>query len=378
MDAIETGWTPETRTLFRLARQAAHGAVQDEPAFDASLHWPRLYEQAVEDGVASLIYTRLGRTGGAPASVMARLRAAYFLLGAENALYLEHARRVFEACAGAGIEVIALRGIAFLEPLYRDVALRPMSDIDLLARPAALPALEDLLETMRYRRIDGHPHQWTNASVVLDVHTGLAGDERIKTRRRAARIDMDAVWADARPARIAGAPVKTLSWVDTLLSCCHHAIKHSCDRLVWFVDLAMLLKSPEAPWEAVIDRARRFNLTKPAYYALSYAASTIGLSVPDAVMRALRPARAGWLERRCMARVLRGEPAGRFGEVFMLFMMNRVTDRLRFILETCFPDRNVLAQAYGAGAPDRWTSRSRRLHDVAEMAMDVVRGGAAR
>lgn len=375
---LHTAWSPEDRLLFRLV-----GAYDPatEPAVDAEfagpVDWDRLADLAVDGGVAPLIY-RILRTAGrldlVPAAAGARLRSVYFLTVAENTRYLECAGRVLAACHQAGIEVIALRGIAFVESLYRDVALRPLSDIDLLVHPAALQGVKAVLGASGYWPVEAHPNQWTNTEVVLDLHVDLMGADRIAARERAARIDIEAVWAASVPAVIAGMRTRTTSWADTVLVCCLHAMKHSCDRLVWFADLAALLKEYRLiDWDGVVSRADRFRLTKPVYYALAYLTATVGADVPTAVMDALRPARTGWMERRCMDRMLRGRPAGRFGEMFTLFMMERTRDRLAFIAETCFPRREVIGQAYGAQTADRPLSRPRRLWHVAEMAFDVVR-----
>ena len=384
MTTHETGWSSEEQLLFHCIRQvlvrpddAAHGhETPDAMTYTGTLDRDLLIERAIEGGVAPLAYLCLkDEAYRMPAPVIERLREAYFYTAAENVRYLEYARRLFGACVDTGIEVIALRGIAFAESLYPDIALRPISDIDLLIHPEDRARLDILLEELGYWRIDEHPHQWTNASIVIDVHVDLVGADRIAARGRAAHIDMDAVWEASMPVIIAGIQTRMLSWVDTLLTCSLHVIKHSCDRMMWFADLAALLeRRGVTSWEMVTARARRFHLSKPVYYALSYAMRTLGVAIPEEVMEALRPLHVGWVEHRCMARVLRGEPAGRFGEVFTLFMMDHGIDRLTFILETCFPGREVLGQAYGAAAV-KLPSRSKRLWHVADMAFGVIKHG---
>lgn len=375
---LHTAWSLEDRLLFGFVRACGPDGEPGAAAYPAGpLSWDRIVDQAIEGGVAPLVYMGLreaDQLARVPVSAAERLRNAYFMIGAENIRYLACAGRVLSTCRESDIDVIPLRGIAFVESLYRNIALRPLSDVDLLVRPSAFQRLRVLLDSLRYWPVAGHPNQWTNADIVLDIHVDLAGVERIAARGRAAQIDMEMVWDAAVPAVIAGVETRTLSWTDTVLVCCLHAIKHSCDRLVWFADLAALLTCQTIDWDSVISRARWFHLTKPVYYALAYLQATIGTPLPAGMMDELRPARTGWMERRCMERVLRGEPAGRFGEVFSLFMMERIRDRLAFIVETCFPHRAVIEQAYGVRAMNRFPSRPRRLLHVAGMVLDVIRG----
>lgn len=379
------GWTIEERFLFKIIRERLltgspeeRGALSDPSEADmGQIDWIRFLDCAIEGGVAPIAYVSLADAGRiVPDHVLERLRMMHRLSAVENMQYFEYARRLFSGCADRGIDVIALRGLTFAGSLYPDPSLRPVSDIDLLVRPEAMASLEILLAAQGYAQIPAHPQQWTNQTVVVDVHTDLIGGERIASRHRAMRIDMAAVWGASAPAVVAGAPARILCQVDTILTCGLHALKHSCDRMLWFVDLAVLLQTPHrVSWDDVVARARQFGLERPAYYAFLYLMRTMGASIPEHAMQALRPARAGWMEKRLMNRLLRGNRPGRFGEVFTLLMMERSLDRWRFIKETCFPGKNVLEQSYGVSDHWGWSKRIKRIWHVADLAFGVISGG---
>lgn len=377
MNDTQSGWLPEERWLFRLVGSGEPPSYH--AAFMGALDSTRMLERALETGVASLAYARLrewNSLASLPPHVVDQLRSAYFCFAAENIRYLGYTRQIFAACRTSNVEVMALRGVAFAERLYEDIALRPMSDIDILVRPDDRSKLERVLTSLGYAPIGGHPNGWANADIIVDLHVDLIGAERIASRGRATRIDMDAVWAAAIKTIIAGESVRTLSWTDSVLTCCLHALKHSCDRLLWFTDLAALVDGcEEEDWTHLVARAQQFGMTKSTYYALSYLVCTLRSPVPASVLLALTPAHVRWMERRCMARVLRGEPAGRFGEVFMLFMMEHRRDRLVFILETLFPKRDVLEQSYGIGGVSSAWMRLRRFTRVLRMGIEVVTSG---
>jgi hypothetical protein len=371
-----SGWTAEDLLIFRCLRSTLNVDEQPSLSIESGLDWERVVGQAVDGGVAPLVYDCLREDSRVPEATRSELRSAYFRTTAENIRYLEFAGKLFSTCNDWCIDVIALRGIAFAESLYSEIALRPISDIDVLIRPVDEGRLASLLQGLGYWPVSGHPHQWTNSSVVIDVHTDLVAADRIASRNRAVQIDMDAIWESSVPVRIAGVETRMLSWVDTFLTCSLHSLKHSCDRVLWFADLAALLHTKGlVSWEMVIARARRFHMKRPVYYTSVYLREMFGFCIPDSVVAALCPQKTGLFEKRCMSRALRGERVGRFGEIFTLFMLESVIDRLIFIYETCFPSDNVIIQSYGEDGRGGIQTRLLRLLHVAVLAINVVRRG---
>ena len=375
------GWTVEERYLFQLVRQSVYDNLQAGQTLGAAViqvpgvrfNWDFFVERAIDGGTAPMAYVALSDGDASPPDgVMEQLRTLYRLSAAENMQYLACTRRLLLACEEEALHPIVLRGTLFAEWLYSDMALRPFGDIDLLVRPEQLYALETLLETQGYERIPGHDQQWTNHVAVIDVHTDLVGGDRIAARRRAVRIDMEAIWKASTPTAVAGAPARRLCWADQLLTCALHAIKHSCDRLLWFADMAALIRMPQrVSLEALTVRARQFGLEKPLYYMLDFLRETIGTPVPEAMMASLKPLKAGWIEQRLMRRVLRGEQVGRFGEVFNLFLFERNDDRWSFIKETFFPRQEVLTQSYGLSGTIPWKNNVKRIWHVADMTVKI-------
>lgn len=233
MTISETAWSLEDQMLFRCVQQAfvhpenpannGHSAGNAQLSI-STLDWGLFIDQAVDSGVTSLAYLFFKDIPNVPEAAVSRLREAYFYAAADNIRYLEYAGRLFQACKDADIDIIALRGIAFVETLYPDIALRPVSDIDVLIRATGRSRFESILEGLGYWQVEAHAHQWTNTAIIIDVHTDLVGADRITARDRAVRIDMEAVWESAVPIVIAGVQTRTLCWVDTLLTCSFHAI----------------------------------------------------------------------------------------------------------------------------------------------------------
>jgi hypothetical protein len=78
-------------------------------------------------------------------------------------------------------------------------------------------------------------------------------------------VEMEPLWARVGSTSILGTAVTTLSTADTLIYLCLHGAKHRWVRLAWLADVAALVdRSPELEWEAVFDRALKWD-----YFAFS-------------------------------------------------------------------------------------------------------------
>ena len=91
--------------------------------------------------VAPLLYERLANDASpanVPGDVLQRLREIYLMTGARNALLYRELGPVLQALQHDNIPVIVLKGAHLAALVYRHIALRPMSDIDLLVHRSDL------------------------------------------------------------------------------------------------------------------------------------------------------------------------------------------------------------------------------------------------
>ena len=89
--------------------------------------------RAQAERLAPLLYA-VCRTLPLRAPVRDRLRAQWLALQRQHLLGLEQLRQVLAAFEAAGIRAIPLKGPALGDVLYREPALRPFTDLDLLIR----------------------------------------------------------------------------------------------------------------------------------------------------------------------------------------------------------------------------------------------------
>lgn len=316
--------------------------------------WQAIVQASLRHGVTPLLYRRLqARAPGTalPASALATLRGVYLQSAAANVRLYHELGKLLGALRQAGIPVIALKGAHLAELVYANIALRPMSDVDLLVREGDLQLAARTLAAAGYAS--------DSASVVRQAHLppfckpGEASVEvhwTITLPTDPFRIDVDGLWDRARPARIAGVDLLVLSPEDLLLHVCLHAafLHHFEGGLRPFCDISALLSrfGPELDWGAVGLRARQWGARNCVYLTLRLARGLVRASVPDVVLSALEPTdlSAGfvtWARERILLEEDHTTPAGTALE--RLSGARRLS-QLTTVLKIAFPPPQDLAK----------------------------------
>lgn len=97
--------------------------------------WTKIMAASARLGIRPLLYLHLSsgeRARFVPEEVKAQLATDYKLQALRSVRMVGCLRRVLDLANGAGIPVILLKGAFLGQWIYQDIALRPMSDIDVL------------------------------------------------------------------------------------------------------------------------------------------------------------------------------------------------------------------------------------------------------
>jgi hypothetical protein len=223
--------TAPGEVLLRCLQSPSRLAADELSAISAGL-WQTAIDRAVECEVEGLLYRRLSSkslAAAVPDSVLQRLKDLYSCSAMWNRKVLDDAGAVLAALRRNGIDVVVLKGAHLAESVYRDAALRPMTDIDLLVRSRELARAEETLVELGF----GHqPHVGVTGpfehhlepfrktgTTTVEVHWNIEGNSPFK-------IDIDGLWHRARPSVVAGVRVLGLGPADLLLHLCTHASYH--------------------------------------------------------------------------------------------------------------------------------------------------------
>ena len=249
----------------------------EPPALSAGLVDPRLLLRlAVFHRVASLVYENAERLG-LPAESGVAFKAAAMATLHRNLQFAAELKIALAALASANVPVILLKGAHLMDAVYHNLALRPLSDLDLLVQPQdasrAVRALRDVEYVADPRKaafgLAADREIRLDKSGVHDVIVELHTDLNRPTRHH--WFPMDEIWERSEEYPFEGVPARALSPADNLTFLCAHAVPHAFSQLIWLRDIAGIL--PMVPGgfaeTAVRSRARR------AVYAGAWLASTL-------------------------------------------------------------------------------------------------------
>ena len=241
---------------------------------------------------------------------------------------------ILERLHQAGIPVAVQRGLRVVEWIYKDAGARPFEDHDLVVLPRDEAGAAAILTRLGYEAIG--PALYRRTTVLVDLHSDPLGAARRPSRARLFPIDLEALFADARPGYVAGGPALLLRAEDDLVLMALHVVKHSFDRLVRTADLAHLLalEGRALSWERVRETAERARAVRLVALALG-ALTPFGIEAPPP-LRLEEPVfgLTGLLLQR--VRALRPLPYS--GEVLMALAAPRLGDRLRFLFDALLPE----------------------------------------
>ena len=178
------------------------------------------------------------------------------------------------------------------ELIYQDIALRPMSDIDLLIKSEDRFLIDKLMLRSGYRNssLFSKRHlQWENTihcitydSEIVNIECHLSIDELPNLNS----------WVDASSATIASTNVSMLSTEKFLLHLCVHTYKHlyvELPRLIWWYDIAEVLRryQAELDWDYVIQLSREHEVHGVVHQVLYLINREFGAYVPTGVLSQL-------------------------------------------------------------------------------------------
>lgn len=266
--------------------------------YDA-MDWHGILAAAERQGVVSLLHHRLeGRREGLAITedMMEELRRKYYVAAARNMRLYRELDRLLAVLQETGVPVILLKGAHLAEAVYGNIALRGMSDVDMLVSEDNLKPAEDcLLEAgvqpvERNRVISAHRSHFTyimaDSGLRVEIHWRLFPPDY------PCSIDHRGIWSRAQPLRLARAEVLTLAPEDLLIHVCFHAAKHVPNTSIRMLyDVMQITSSLEErlDWQLLNTRARQWGTSRAVYAFLRLARELLGAVVCEERLEALRP-----------------------------------------------------------------------------------------
>lgn len=349
---------------------------------DKETSYSRLISDPLLTRLAPALYL-LARQGtiSVPEDVLQQLQKHYWSNKARWLMRKSQLEKILPDLEGAGVEVIPLKGAAFIGTLYQDVGLRTMSDIDLLVQPQDLLRVARILEASGFtaclhapeKTLDGLeslpptllPNEISMAGpsgLQIDIHQALVST----WFRPAYRVDMPGVWersvpcsaventkesADAIPWK------RRLSPEDTLAYLCLHEALHGMQITNSTLDADLFIRSLSADWDwdGFIKIVNQWRIRSAAYHTLHFCRDFMDTPLPDDLLRRLDP---GWLARLRVRGLIGAESlladkktlGRRYPTLVKLALIDRVPDIIKTLLHLAFPPKEFYQQNASRGS----------------------------
>ncbi len=258
-----------------------------------------------------------------PPLLAARLRLTAQRTKARNTTLLAALADLLRACHAQTLPLIVLKGAYLAPDVYRDLGLRGMTDVDVLAQPSDFPRLQAILTALGYtgKHTDpekGHgivKHEWTYKAGALtstspsssSTNPYLFTDDSFHIEPHTSlteswfglRLDLGAeVWERAIAWECEGVPALALHPIDCVLHVAVHLVFHLLmgrPALLQLYDLRRLLEafpdmvfdSPAPSSPGLLNRAQEVGAVAHLFASLRLAQTAYAAPVPGSWLKQL-------------------------------------------------------------------------------------------
>ncbi|MBN2059574.1 MAG: nucleotidyltransferase family protein [Deltaproteobacteria bacterium] len=330
-------------------------AARLERYVTAGADWPTVAQDTFREGLSPLFYyhcRNLDLLSYLPQETRRYLGRIY----AETSIINRHILRTMDELGDAlkrrSLDVIVFKGAALLNDVYHDIALRQMEDIDLLVKQEFLDDLRGLLESMGFVQSRFCANSYYKGIMSFDLHTDYVSSHRISGRQDLMDVKAADMWCMSVPVS-GGAFLRRLSLYDNLIALSFHLLKHRYRGLIWFVDIAEVIKKNQSAlsWEELVKYSRMVRAERILLYAFLLMKHLVGFDVPDSILIDLGKNRLCFMEKILLRLCLTNADPGALIYILWILQVHGVTRKIRFARETMFPRQEVMNQMFPASLP---------------------------
>ena len=330
----------------------------------------RSVQKAHRHNVAALLHRLKPRE--ATDSERHSFASAYRKTLAQNLLFLETTRDLLEVFEKAKISVMPLKGVLLASCFYKDIGVRPQSDVDLLVHE------EDLELAHRSLIEQGFGEAWPRAfyqdhyhwvyhrgSMLLELHWALKAPGTCSP-------NLTRIWNQARWRLAECVEFLEMAPEDLLTYLAVNKAHQRFPALLDYVDLAKIIQHSSLDWDRFCQEALKDKTAGPVWFGLSVAKDLLDVPVPDEALRTLsKPfhARLSVFLKKFLG--LFGGPLclspeqleGPTGRLYESFMEGRPSAIFHLIRPLLFPSRARVGVLAKGSYPRYYYNQLRRLLD---------------
>lgn len=293
--SVSDGRCAERDILIAGARVALDTAdpAHLEATLDREVDWSFCKQEAVRHGVVSLLCDAFDRSDAVtdlvPTDVRDELENYRRATARRNLRLTGKLVNLVDYFDDADVDVLPFKGPVLAEKAYGDLTARRFADLDLLVRPEAFPAAEQILRTAGYRERSSETpthtkieRQFGRVKVFLTDDHVVELHQRLLHRRCGRGIRVDRLFERATTVDVAGTTIPTVPPEETLVIAAVHGTKHRWERLEWLCAVVALLDRTDPDWTRVRREAEAVGKTRALALTMALARDVLGTSLPAA------------------------------------------------------------------------------------------------
>lgn len=327
--------------------------------------WDEILGFAMREGFCGILIERLADIGlRPPRRVKDQLRSVASGVAAANLQKLHALERLIAAFHRESVPLMLLKGAALLQTSYPDPSLRPMSDLDLMIRPADCERAASLLRDLGARSgqtlitNDFFPRfhyetEWNVpapgiAPVRIDLHV-----RPLRPLRVSRTMPDDALWESATPVSIGSAAALVPRPEYMLIHLAAHAAFHGWERVMWVYDISRWIErcGDVLDWDLVLRRCRDWKLSLAVSGSLARCVEFFGIALPMGFLAALTGQPTSWRDRLVLWQSPRDAASPLAHVACNLLCTPGIRFRLDYLKAILMPDPRHLRQSYEGRHP---------------------------
>jgi len=275
------------------------------------LNWDYIFDCSIKQGITPLFYwslKKLNNSKDVPPETMQGLEKRYYNNLARNMLFYNELNKVLKAFKKANIDVIVLKGAFLAEEIYKNIGLRPMSDIDLLVKEKDLQKVKvemnklmyfpkyvfpTKLHEQQFKLLNEElPYENKTKKITLEIHWNIQSPKHLDG------IKIEDFWENAKSVKVAGVETLTFAPENLLQHLCLHVDKHiklstapPAKPLRDFCDIAEVTTyyKNKIDWNYLVQSSKDYEVTEPVFQGLFIAKNYFQGCIPDETIQKLGP-----------------------------------------------------------------------------------------
>jgi len=344
--------------------------------------WHGFLALAKKQRVTPLLWHQLRQKGldkAIPIEVVESLRKSSRHNTMNNLRFYGELNHLLSALKTEGIPLILLKGIFLADTVYESIGLREMNDIDVLAQPADLARIAEILMGMGYTplqpicpdtilKTDHHlPGLVKKGHAYFEIHWNLSYPGEYYS------IDPKGLWERAVPVHTCGCDALALSPEDLLLYLCLHTSYHHQFvfglRPSWDIAKTIAHFDSAINWQILAEQAIQRGWQRGVYLSLKLAREQACANVPEDILERMRPddITESVLEAARIQIFTDKQFADSIPAPFAkLLKSTRLSDKIRIFWQRIFLSRAEIASAYSVpiGSVNIYVCYLRRIVDT--------------